>query len=322
MAQTVFDEGDEAVVNPRDVDVAVGCQHLLLQHLAVFGVRLHQAVDGGDSQLHNLQVSLFVVSAHVVDFALAPLAYDEVDGLAVVFHIEPVADVAAVAIDGQLLAFQDVFDDERYQLLGEVIGAVVVAAAGDADGHVVGVVVGHDEEVGTGLRGAVRAVGAEGCLLGEVAFVAQGAVDFVGADLVVAHAGTPGGIARLVLAGDPGAARGVEQVLRAQDIGDEEELGVLNAAVDVALGSEVDDVVELVAGKEVVHQGAVADVSADKDAAVVVDVGSDGAEVACIGQRVEHDDADVFVYAQQVLDVVGADESGGAGYEVSLHISK
>ena len=200
-----------------------------------------------------------------------------------------------------------------------MVRPVVVAAAGDADGHVVRVPVGHDEEVGAGLGRAVGAVRAEGRLLREVALVAQGAVDLVSADLVVADAGAPRGIAGLVPSHDPGAAGGVEQVLRAQDVGQEEELGVLDAAVHVALGGEVDHVVELVAGEEVVHEGAVADVAADEDAAFVVDVPGDGAEVARIRQGVEDDHADVFVYPQEVLDVVGADESGGAGYEVSLH---
>ena len=95
---------------------------------------------------------------------------------------------------------------------------------------------------------------------------------------------------------------------------------ILDAAVHVALGGKVHHIVELVPAEEVVHQLAVADVALHEDAAVIVDVPGDGAEVARIGQGVEDDHADMLVYPQDVLDVVGADESGGAGYEIGLHI--
>ena len=161
---------------------------------------------------------------------------------------------------------------------------------------------------------------AEGRLFREVALVTQRAVDLVGADLVVAYAGAPRRIAGLVPSRHPSATGSIQQVLRAQDVGQKEELRVLDAAIYVALSSEVDHVVELVTAEEVVHKSAVADVAADEDAAFVVDVPGDGAEVARIGQGIENDYADMLVYPQDVLNIIGADESGGAGHEISLHI--
>ena len=48
----------------------------------------------------------------------------------VVLDVEPVADVVAVAVDRQGLALQGVEDHQRDQLLGELVGAVVVRAVG------------------------------------------------------------------------------------------------------------------------------------------------------------------------------------------------
>ena len=44
-----------------------------------------------------------------------------------------------------------VVDEQRDQLLGELVGAVVVGAAGDVDGHTVGIVECHDEHISAGL---------------------------------------------------------------------------------------------------------------------------------------------------------------------------
>ena len=62
----------------------------------------------------------------------------------------------------------------------------------------------------------------------------------------------------------------------------------------MALGSEIDDIVDVVLCKEAVGEGPVSDVPLDEDAAVAVDVVLDGTEVAGIGERVKDDDSDVF----------------------------
>jgi hypothetical protein len=52
----------------------------------------------------------------------------------VVLDVEPVALVAAVAVEGDLLVVEQVGDEQRDHLLGELVGAVVVGAAGDDAG--------------------------------------------------------------------------------------------------------------------------------------------------------------------------------------------
>ena len=86
----------------------------------------HQFADGADDDLHDLYVLAFVVSAHIVDAAVFGITDDHVDGLAVVFHIEPVAHILSLAVNGQRFSCEDIVDDERNELLRELVRAVVV----------------------------------------------------------------------------------------------------------------------------------------------------------------------------------------------------
>ena len=87
----------------------------------------------------------------------------------------------------------------------------------------------------------------------------------------------------------------------------------------MALCREVHHIVEAVLPEQFVGQAPVAYVSLDKDAAFAVDVAGNGAQVARIRKGVEHHDADIVVSLQQILNKVGADESGGAGHKKCLH---
>ena len=88
--------------------------------------------------------------------------------------------------------------------------------------------IAQHEQVGGRLAGGVGAARRQRRRLGEQAGRPEAAVDLVGGDLDEALDGE--------LAG------GVEQDLRAQHVGADERPGVEDAAIDVALGREVDDV--------------------------------------------------------------------------------
>ena len=92
-----------------------------------------------------------------------------------------------------------------------------------------------------------------------------------------------------VAPGDPGLAGSVKQVLSTQDVHTQEELRILDRAVYMTLGSEVHHVVDVVLRKQFISQLAVADISLDKEATLVVDVVLDGTKVSGIGQCVEDD---------------------------------
>jgi len=283
----VLDEGDQA---PPGAAFGPGAD--LVEDVA-------DAVDDGD-------VLLLGVAPDVVRLAAPAPVHDRPDGLAVVLHVEPVADVAAVAVDGQGLALQGVEGDEGDELLRELPWAVVVRAVGDRHGKAVGLEVGPHEVVRGGLRGAVRAVGPVGGGLGEEALPAEAAVDLVGADVVEEAEAL-----RVV-------ARRLQEVEGAHDVGEDELGGPLDGAVHVALGGEVADRVDAVFGEDRVHPLEVADVLPQKDIAP----GEALAEVpevfgvAGVGQLVDiHDPAGEAGLLEQVADEVAADEAASAGDE-------
>ncbi len=110
-----------------------------------------------------------------------------------VFHVEPVAHLQAVTIDRQRFAGQGVDNHQRVELLGEVAGAIVVAAVGGEHRQAVGVVPGTHQVVTGGFTGAVGAVGLVGVRFRERGLVLrQAAVDLVGIDVQEAEGGFVG----------------------------------------------------------------------------------------------------------------------------------
>ena len=108
VAGAVFDVGDEGAAGGAGGEGG----HLLVEEVADF-------LDDGD-------VGEFVAAADVVGGAVFGFHEDAPDGGAVVFDVEPVADVQAVAIDGKGFAFEGVEDHQGDEFFGEVVGAVVV----------------------------------------------------------------------------------------------------------------------------------------------------------------------------------------------------
>jgi hypothetical protein len=197
-------------------------------------------VEEGADGVNDFDVRFFVQAADVVGLADAAFLEDEPDGGGVVFDVEPVADLHAVAVDGEIFAFEGVEDDERDEFLREVIRAVVVRAVGRERREMIGVLERADEVVAGGFRGGVGRVRCEGRLLGEGGIgEREGAVDFVGGDVEEAE----GFFARGRQLG-PVEAGAVEEAERADDVGLDEGLGGIDGAVDVGFGGEIDDGVD------------------------------------------------------------------------------
>ena len=127
----------------------------------------------------------------------------------------------------------------------------------------------------------------------------QVAVDFVGGDLVIAA--------------DAVLAAGVHQDGGADDVGLEEDGGILDAAVYMAFGRKVYDDVGLLLLKNAVNGLAVADVGFTKAEVVLVEDGCKGRKIARIGQLVNADDAVLGMAVHQVKNKVAADKAGAAG---------
>ena len=91
----------------------------------------------------------------------------------------------------------------------------------------------------------------------------------------------------------------------------------------MALSGEVHHKVDVVVGKQALGELPVADVTFHEDAPLVVDVVLDRAEIAGIGERVEHDQPDILIFVlfvKQVLDEVRSDETCCSGNEICFHI--
>ena len=70
--------------------------------------------------------------------------------------IEPVADIFPCTVNRQLLIRQRAADNERNQLLGEMVGSVVVGAAGNGHRQAVGPLVSLYQKIRPCLGGTVR----------------------------------------------------------------------------------------------------------------------------------------------------------------------
>ena len=112
------------------------------------------------------------------------------------------------------------------------------------------------------------------------------------------------------------AARGIEQHHGAVDVGVQERLGIVDAAIDVGLGGEVDH------RGHVAHDGidhhAVGDVAAHEAVARMRGNVGKVLQIAGIRQGVEVDDVILRMMLQDVADEVRADEAGAAG-DQDLH---
>ena len=152
---------------------------------------------------------------------------------------------------------------------------------------------GGDQQVAGRLGRRVGRGGVERRGLGEGAGLDR-AVDLVGRDLQVAA--------------DAELAGGVEQGAGADHVGAGEGVLVVDRAVDVGLGGEVDDRVDAL--HRLADDLRVLDRALDQ-----LDALGQVLRPAGVGELVEHDD---LVLGAGDADVGGADESGGAGDE-QLH---
>lgn len=85
------------------------------------------------------------MSTNVIDFANLSITKNEVYCPTVVFDVEPVTDIFAVAIYRKGLVCQAVLDLERDELFRILVWAIVVGATGDICGEFVGVNVGFND---------------------------------------------------------------------------------------------------------------------------------------------------------------------------------
>ena len=306
-------------------------------HVLAFGTA-EELINGLDDDLDDVDVLPFVEAADVVRLGNLPVMENHIDGAGVVFHEEPVAHVLALAVNRQRLLVADIVDEKRDELFGELIRTVVVAAIRHNRRHAVGVVERANEVVGTCLTSGIRrvwrvlrrlveeviAVGqvmlAGACRRGERRRDAfrvvhlEGAIDFVGRDMVEAFA--------FVLFGEafPVELCGLEQGERSHHVRLREGERVLDGTVHVAFGSKVDNAVDLLVLHEFVERVKVADIHLHE---LVVRLAFDVLEVrevARIGKLIEVDNLVFRVLVHEQANHVAPDKACAASDDDVFHI--
>ena len=106
--------------------------------------------------MREIHVHDLVAAADVVDLAVAAFLDQQVERAAVIVHVQPVADVHAVAVERHRDVVDGVGDEQRNDLLRKLVGSVIVRRARDDDRHVVGGPVAVGEAVGARLARRVR----------------------------------------------------------------------------------------------------------------------------------------------------------------------
>ena len=255
------------------------------------------AAEGAQDLAQDREVVALAVGADEVGLPYAAPRQDAPYCRAVVLGVDPVADVAAVAVEPRAHPVDQVGHLPGDELLHVLVGPVVVGAVGDGRAQAERPHPGAHEHVGGCLGGAVGRARVVRRLLGEASGVAQRqvAVDLVGGDVVVAH---------IVF-----AAR-LDQGVGSPDVGLQEGARVRDGVVVVGLGGVVHHSVG--AGDQAVDQGGVADV-ADHELDAARGKPRDVLRVAGVGQLVQHGHVHAGAVVNDVVDEIAADEAAAAG---------
>src|SRR5699024_1974642 len=122
-----------------------------------------------------------IMAADIIGFKETSLFLNHIDPLGMIFHVQPVADIFAIAVYRKVLSVKGVVDNQRNQLFRELIGPVIIAAVGDVGRETIGVHIRFHQHIGRSLAGGVGTVRIVGSRLIEVLpFFFQGAVHLIG----------------------------------------------------------------------------------------------------------------------------------------------
>ena len=255
------------------------------------------------------------MTAHVVDFAALPAIRHHINGLAMIFHIQPVPNLHAVTIDWQPLMMFDIVDHQRNQLLRELIGTIVVRAPGDIHRHPIGIMKCHDKMIRACLRGGVRTMRRQRRGLGKVSFRSQCAIHLICGNLKVLLPCFPS--FRLCII--PSLFSTLQQIDRPHYISLYEDLRIRDTTIHMTLRREVDDIIEIILGKQVFHQYFVTDISLYEDMARIFLHILQVFQIARVSQLVQIHQSNIRIFIQHVIDKVRADKTGTSCDQIGFH---
>ena len=307
-------------------------------HILAF-LAAQQTVHRIDEHFDDVNVLPLIEPADVVSLRHFPLMEDEVDGAGMILHVQPVAHILAFSVHRQRFAVADVVDEQRDQLLRELVRAVVVGAVGHDGGHAKRIVEGPHKMVARSLSGRVRRMrlvlevfreelGAVGQVVrtgrslgGKRRLNAlrvghlQSTVHLVGADVVetAGNRRSRVGARDEVLVLFPARLGGLEERKRTHHVGLSEGERILDGTVHVRLGRQVDDAVHVLLLHELEDTLEVADIHHHKAVIGLVLNVLEVGQIARISELIQVNDLILRVFIHKEPDHVAADEPRAAG---------
>lgn len=329
-----------------------GITHVVAQTVGYVRNQVHvftllaaqQTVYRVDYHLDDVNVLPLIETADVIGSCRLTVVENHVDGPRMVFHIQPVAHVFPLAIYRQRLAVTDVVDEQRNQLLRELIRPVVVRTVRHDGRHAVRVVECPHKVVTACLAGRVGAVwiilrilveeilpvrqvmfrrrsrGSERRLDTLRMCHLQRPVYLVGRDMIETLA--------LILLRQtfPVHLGCLQQRQRTHHVGACKGKRILDAAVHMALCSQVNDTIYVIQLHQLLHLLVVADVRLYEHIVRLVLNVFQVRQVPRIRQLVQVDDTVFRILVYEQAHHVAANKSGTAGNQYvtfeSLHNEK
>ena len=102
-------------------------------HILAF-LSAEQSINSLDYHLDDVNVLPLVETADVIGLGYLTLVENHIDGTGMIYYIQPVAHILTLTIYRQWLAMTDVVDEQRNQLLWELVWTIVVRAVGHDGG--------------------------------------------------------------------------------------------------------------------------------------------------------------------------------------------
>src|ERR1700730_12250087 len=175
--------------------------------------------------LGHRQIFFPMRTADVVDLADSSPFENGENSSTIIFHVQPVALLFAVAIDRKGFVVERIRDHERQEFFGELEGTVVVRGPSDQSGKFVRANVGANQEVRSSLGSGIGTAWLERRIFAGVDSRSDISIDFVGGNVNEARYGEP--------------ASDLEEGERPGDVGLYYRSGFVDASVDVRFSSEV-----------------------------------------------------------------------------------
>ena len=111
------------------------------------------------NQFYDINIAHLVMTADIIYLAYSALMDNQINRLAMILDIQPIAYIQAFAIYRQQLIRQSICKHQRNQLFREVIRAIVIAAARNSNRQTIGSIISHNKQVCASFRGRIRTAG-------------------------------------------------------------------------------------------------------------------------------------------------------------------